>query len=211
VKDAKSHRTCLKQYIYIYTYLLQRGVYFSTLLDVLHVLAHAKNILWACPCLSVCRVFPTGVDNLHDRGSLLLNGNHLSHCWKILLRNNEKRGKCWNTLCNNDLVSQWKYNLWAKMTWDHISVTITYVMWREAYLWNVSILQKVHISSFVLIAIATHFCDKNTSNFHRHIDSLLTNAWRMHRPTLRSSARPWFLHPLISANLEWSIYHYMHR
>jgi hypothetical protein len=35
------------------------------LLGVLHALARAKNTLWA---ILVCRVFPTGVDNLHKRG-----------------------------------------------------------------------------------------------------------------------------------------------
>jgi hypothetical protein len=42
-------------------------------------LAWAKNTLWACPCLSVRRVFPTGVGNLHAQGSLL--GHIVAQQW----------------------------------------------------------------------------------------------------------------------------------
>jgi hypothetical protein len=35
------------------------------------------------------------------------------------------------------------------VTSDHISATLTYVMWREERLWNVSVLQRVHLSSRV--------------------------------------------------------------
>jgi hypothetical protein len=35
------------------------------------------------------------------------------------------------------------------MTSDHISATMTYVMWREERLWNVSVLQRVHLPNIV--------------------------------------------------------------
>jgi hypothetical protein len=34
---------------------------------------------------------------------------------------------------------------------DRTSTTMTYVMWREEYLWNVSILQRIHLSNLILI------------------------------------------------------------
>jgi hypothetical protein len=43
----------------------------------------------------------------------------------------------------------------AAMTSDHISARTTYVMWREEHLWNVTILQRVHLSNVVLSLI--HF------------------------------------------------------
>jgi hypothetical protein len=36
----------------------------------------------------------------------------------------------------------------AAMTLDH-SATMTYVMWHQEHLWNVSILQRVHLSNLV--------------------------------------------------------------
>jgi hypothetical protein len=35
------------------------------------------------------------------------------------------------------------------VTLDHISATMTYVMNREEHLWNVSTLQRVHLSNLV--------------------------------------------------------------
>jgi hypothetical protein len=37
----------------------------------------------------------------------------------------------------------------STMALDRISATITYAMWHEERLWNVSVLQRVHISSLV--------------------------------------------------------------
>jgi hypothetical protein len=45
----------------------------------------ATNTLWVRPCLSVYRVFPTGVGNLHDQG----------HCCTI--------GNLYSLLCNNGI------------------------------------------------------------------------------------------------------------
>jgi hypothetical protein len=103
-------------------------------------------------CLSFCRVFPTGVSNLHDRGS-----------W---LRNNGTRGSIVGTQCcakknTSDHISARitqaaaiKYDLlaqeWPKteqMTSDHISAKITYVTWREEHLSKVSVLQRVRLSN----------------------------------------------------------------
>jgi hypothetical protein len=35
------------------------------------------------------------------------------------------------------------------MIWTHISVTTTYVLWREEHLWNVCVLQRVRLSNLV--------------------------------------------------------------
>jgi hypothetical protein len=35
----------------------------------------------------------------------------------------------------------------ATITSDHISTKTTYVMWREEHLWNVSVLERVHLSN----------------------------------------------------------------
>jgi hypothetical protein len=35
------------------------------------------------------------------------------------------------------------------MASDHISATMTYVMWREEHLWNVCALQRVHLSNLI--------------------------------------------------------------
>lgn len=40
------------------------------------------------------------------------------------------------------------------MALDHISATVIYVMWREGYLWNDSVLKKAHLSnlaSYILL------------------------------------------------------------
>jgi hypothetical protein len=78
---------------------------------VVRALAWAKNILWVRPCLSVClsiAYFPTGRDNLQDRGSLLCNngtGNTLSE----------------HTVAQNGIGShQCKNDLGATMASDHI-------------------------------------------------------------------------------------------
>jgi hypothetical protein len=41
------------------------------------------------------------------------------------------------------------------MTLDHINVTLTYVIWCEEHLWNVSELQRVHFSNPVTITTTT--------------------------------------------------------
>jgi hypothetical protein len=44
----------------------------AIILDVLHAVAWAKNILWICPCLSVCLLrFSYKLGSPHDPGSLL--------------------------------------------------------------------------------------------------------------------------------------------
>jgi hypothetical protein len=35
------------------------------------------------------------------------------------------------------------------MTLDHISATMTYMMWCEEHLWNVILLQRLHLSNLV--------------------------------------------------------------
>jgi hypothetical protein len=35
------------------------------------------------------------------------------------------------------------------MTWDRISATTAYVMWREEHLWNVTVLQRVNLYKLV--------------------------------------------------------------
>jgi hypothetical protein len=58
-------------------------------------------------------------------------------------------------LCKNDLKCIVKTRFCATMSLDHISATMTYVIWREAHNWNVSVLQRVHISNH-------HYC------YHHH-------------------------------------------
>jgi hypothetical protein len=36
---------------------------------------------------------------------------------------------------------------------DDISVAITYVMYREEHLWNVSVLKRVHLSSLIIVIL----------------------------------------------------------
>jgi hypothetical protein len=55
-----------------------------------------------------------------------------SHCWTILFAH------CCSTI-----------------TSDNISATMTHVMWREEHLWNITVLQRVNISSFVVLWIMT--------------------------------------------------------
>jgi hypothetical protein len=38
---------------------------------------------------------------------------------------------------------------------DHIGATTTYMMWREGHIWNVSELQRVHLSIIIIIIIIT--------------------------------------------------------
>jgi hypothetical protein len=46
-------------------------------------------------------------------------------------------GHCWNTCCTT-------------MASDHISARMTYMIWHEGHLWNVNVLQRVHLSSLVI-------------------------------------------------------------
>jgi hypothetical protein len=38
----------------------------------------------------------------------------------------------------------------ATLTSDHIGATITYMMWCEEHLWNVSVLERVHLYNLVI-------------------------------------------------------------
>jgi hypothetical protein len=71
------------------------------------------------------------------------------HCWSTLLRKSWKRGNFFNTLLRNiDLGSHWCKNGRRRKTKkisDNISVTMTYVIWREDHIWNVSVLQRARL------------------------------------------------------------------
>jgi hypothetical protein len=51
----------------------------------------------------------------------------------------------------------------ARMTSDRISATTTYVMQREEHLWNVSVLQRVHLPNLVFYTFGTKYvqCSHN--------------------------------------------------
>jgi hypothetical protein len=60
----------------------------------------------------------------------------------------------------------------ATMLSDHIIATITEVIWSEEHLWNVSVLQRVHISDLVMLCLCvqliTHalFSENVVSQLH---------------------------------------------
>jgi hypothetical protein len=118
-------------------------------LDFLHALAWAKNALWACPCLSVYSVFPTGVGNQHDQ----------VHCCATM------------TL---DHISA-RMTKGETMISDHIRTTMTYVMWREVHLWNVSVLQR-------------HFLHESKTPALKYSANIQTNDWLT---PVTTSLTPW--------------------
>jgi hypothetical protein len=69
-----------------------------------------------------------------------------------LLHKSGDLGNCWNALLSNfDIGSQYSSvlsTLLLTVTSDGISITMTYVV-RDEHHWNVSVLQRVHLSSFV--------------------------------------------------------------
>jgi hypothetical protein len=136
---------------------------FESLLGVLHSLPWAKNTLWAHPCLSVCLSrFSTDIGSLYDWGG----GCHCCStmgwgCWYLLLCNNSTQE--FPLLCNTGTSSHFvqerpkvTVGICARMTLDHINATTTYMMWCEEHLWNVSVLQRVHLSNLIFCFV-THF------------------------------------------------------
>jgi hypothetical protein len=83
-----------------------------------------------------------------------------SQCCYTLLHDNGDRKVIVGTRCCATMASghiNAKITKDATMIQDHISATITYVMWREENLRNVSVLQRVHLSNLVYIIIPTYF------------------------------------------------------
>jgi hypothetical protein len=88
-------------------------------------------------CMSVC---------LHI---FLQQWDWRSHCCKTLVQELPKVivQSCATMVWNHISARMTKY---ARVTMDNISTTVTYILWHEEHLWNVSILQRVHLSSFFL-------------------------------------------------------------
>lgn len=79
-------------------------------------------------------------------------GGHLFH--------SRKRGHCWNTMLHNDLMialaKEWpklQQGPWVILVpeWpkNHVSAIMTYIKWCKEHPWNVSILQRAHLSNLV--------------------------------------------------------------
>jgi hypothetical protein len=86
--------------------------------------------------MNVCRVFG-------------INWNPIvgNHCATM----RSKDIHCNPLLCSNNLESQGKNGLRRNNDlWSHCATT-TYVIWREEHLWNVCVLQRVHLSNLVCI------------------------------------------------------------
>jgi hypothetical protein len=102
-------------------------------LGVLHAPARAKNSLWPCPRPSVylshfsCRGRQPAWSESHCCATIETFG---SHCWYTWFRNNHLESHS----CNNDLRRN--NVLWLRCA------TMTYVMWHEERLWNISVLQR---------------------------------------------------------------------
>jgi hypothetical protein len=109
--------------------------------------AWANNTLWARPCLTVCRVFlnnGTGgpIVGTHFCATV---GSTVPTVWTHCCAKNDLGPHG----CKNDV--RLNYDL------DRINVTKIYVMWREEHLWNVSVLQWIHLSEIALSCAGRHF------------------------------------------------------
>jgi hypothetical protein len=96
----------------------------------------------------------------------------------------------------------------ATMTSDHISATITY-MWREKYLWNVSVRQRVHLSCLVIFSsdlrLACIF--QGVLSFWFRIYILYKFIILLHARYLpRTSQASWFYSTLLSCKIFKTIF-----
>jgi hypothetical protein len=65
----------------------------------------------------------------------------------------------------------------ATMPLDDISATMTHVMWCEEYLWNVSVLQRVHFSNLVVFMFVSVVSLVNAENIS-HVVGIVQLTWR---------------------------------
>jgi hypothetical protein len=101
---------------------------------VLHGVASATNTLWARPCLSVCLSVATTallVTFVHEQREV------------TAAKRSSAAAVVWGHISA-------RVTLDAVMTSDRSSATTTYAMLREEHLWNISILQRVHIPNLVI-------------------------------------------------------------
>jgi hypothetical protein len=93
--------------------------------------------------MSVYRVYPTGCTTENYCWATMRT--LVSNYWNTLVRNTGREVTRWNTGCAtmaSDRIS-------ARITWGETmpGATVTYVMWREEHLWDVSVLQRANISN----------------------------------------------------------------
>jgi hypothetical protein len=88
-----------------------------------------------------------------------------------LLESIVAQSKCYATITSDNIGARMTKD--ATMTLGHI-ITTTYVMCLEEYLWNVSVLQRVHLSNLLIIEVgirliaivATGFNSQNYKALH---------------------------------------------
>jgi hypothetical protein len=63
-------------------------------------------------------------------------------------------------------------NCCSTVTLDENTVTMTYVMWHEERLWNISLLQEEHLSMFGMCSISTAQVHTTQNSYEHDITSL---------------------------------------
>lgn len=151
---------------------------FLSFLDFLHTVAWAKNSLWACPHLSVCRVFCA------RQATCMIMGPWLRYLWGLYPGGNPKvipprlvpSGIFYLTTCPvvhlflvlatwpehpcvviilvATAVHEWNKGIVgthcsAEMVLDHIIATVTCVMWHWEHVRNVSVLQSARLYKLI--------------------------------------------------------------
>jgi hypothetical protein len=146
---------CNQHSFYISNFNFQSLVF--SFLGVLHTLPWAKKTLLAWPFLSVCPIFCNngawGPRCCTTIGSKDCNCCTAMGTWITLVQEQHK------IIVEDIIVQQWpgitfmqgwpKTQQWPQITRVHNS-TMTYVLWCEEHLWNVSVLQRIHLSNLVI-------------------------------------------------------------